>query len=134
MMSIELKRKSRMDTEKLDLSGNFSYQTTETLFEIFKTSPKGLTEVIAEERLRLYGLNEFAKTKKKTIFRKILEALLEPMALILIIAALLSYFIIQDPIQAIAIVAVVGINTIISLYQEGKAEKAAEELKKILSL
>lgn len=122
-----------MDTEKLDLSGNFSYQTTETLFEIFKTSPKGLTEVIAEERLRLYGLNEFAKTKKKTIFRKILEALLEPMALILIIAALLSYFIIQDPIQAIAIVAVVGINTIISLYQEGKAEKAAEELKKILS-
>ena len=67
MMSIELKRKSRMDTEKLDLSGNFSYQTTETLFEIFKTSPKGLTEVIAEERLRLYGLNEFAKTKKKTI-------------------------------------------------------------------
>jgi Ca2+-transporting ATPase len=122
-----------MDAEKLDLSGNFSYQTTEMLFDIFHTTPKGLSENVAEERLRLYGLNEFAKTKKKTIFRKILEALFEPMALILIIAALLSFFIIHDPVQAVAIVAVVGINTIISLYQEGKAEKAAEELKKILS-
>ena len=55
------------------------------------------------------------------------------MALILIIASLLSFFIIQDPLEAIAIVGVVIINTVISLIQEGKAEKAAEELKKILS-
>lgn len=119
--------------EKLDLSGNFSSQSSESLFTLFQSAPRGLSEKVIQDRLRLYGFNEFAKAKKKTIVRKIIEALIEPMALILIIAALLSYFIIEDAIEAVAIVAVVLINTIISLIQEGKAEKAAEELKKILS-
>jgi len=122
-----------MEPGKIDLSGNFSFQTSEELFSIFQSSVHGLSEHIAEDRLRIYGPNEFAKVKKKTIFRKILEALIEPMALILIIAALFSFFIIQDPLEAIAIVAVVIINTIISLIPERTAEKAAEELKKILS-
>ena len=122
-----------MEPEKIDLSGNFSFQTKEDLFTVFQTSPQGLPETVAKERLHIYGTNEFAKIKKKTIYRKIIEALIEPMALILIIAALLSFFIINDALEAFAIVAVVLINTIIGLIQEGKAEKAAEELKKILS-
>jgi Ca2+-transporting ATPase len=122
-----------MESQRIDLSGNFSFQSKEDLFTVFQTSPQGLPEAVAEERLRIYGTNEFAKVKRKTIFRKIIEALIEPMALILIIAALLSFFIIGDALEAIAIVAVVLINTVIGLVQEGKAEKAAEELKKILS-
>lgn len=122
-----------MDIEKLDLSGIFSFQTKEELFTSFQTSLQGLSQTTAEERLHVYGTNEFAKEKKKTLLRKIIEALIEPMALILIIAALLSFFIINDALEAFAIVAVVIINTIIGLIQEGKAEKAAEELKKILS-
>ena len=122
-----------MDSKRIDLSGNFSSQTKEELFNLFQTSPQGLSRTITEERLRLYGTNEFAKEKKKTLVRKIFEALIEPMALILIIAAFLSFFIINDALEAVAIVAVVIINTIIGLIQEGKAEKAAEELKKILS-
>jgi P-type Ca2+ transporter type 2C len=122
-----------MESEKIDLSGNFSSQTIEELFVRFQTSLQGLSDVKAEERKRVYGLNEFAKEKKKSLFRKIVEALIEPMALILIIASLLSFFIIKDFLEALAIVGVVVINTAISLIQEGKAEKAAEELKKILS-
>jgi Ca2+-transporting ATPase len=122
-----------MESQRIDLSGNFSFQSKEDLFTVFQTSPQGLSEAVAEERLRIYGTNEFAKVKRKMIFRKIIEALIEPMALILIIAALLSFFIIGDALEAIAIVAVVLINTVIGLIQEGKAEKAAEELKKILS-
>jgi Ca2+-transporting ATPase len=120
-------------SEKLDLSGNFSSQTLDELFVTFQTSFQGLVETDADERIHIYGPNEFAKEKKKNILRKIVEALIEPMALILIIASLLSFFIIHDLLEALAIVGVVVINTIISLIQEGKAEKAAEELKKILS-
>ena len=122
-----------MNTQKIELSGNFSSQTKEDLFTLFQTSSQGLSETMVEERLKIYGTNEFAQAKKKTIVRKIIEALIEPMALILIIAALLSFFIINDALEAMAIVAVVLINTIIGLFQEGKAEKAAEELKKILT-
>ena len=105
----------------------------EELFTHFSSSHLGLSDEQAEEHLRLYGFNEFAREKKKTLLKKLLEVLIEPMTLILIAASLLSYFIINDLIEALAILAVVIINTIISLVQEGKAEKAAEELKKILS-
>jgi P-type Ca2+ transporter type 2C len=124
---------TQVTSTKLDLSGKFSSQSIDDLFKTFQTSLQGLSETTVEERLQTYGTNEFAKEKKKGILRKIVEALIEPMALILIIASLLSFFIIHDLIEALAIVGVVLINTIISLIQEGKAEKAAEELKKILS-
>lgn len=133
MISGEQPKEDAMEPKKIDISGNFSFQTIDELLTTFQTSPHGLSETQAEERLRIYGTNEFTKKKKKTILRKIIEALIEPMALILIIASMLSFFIIKDPLEALAIVGVVIINTIISLIQEGKAEKAAEELKKILS-
>ena len=124
----------KTDSEKLvSLQENFYSFTVEDLLKKFNSSINGLIDKQAEEKLKIYGLNEIAKEKKKSILRKIVEALIEPMALILIIASLLSFFIINDILEAIAIVGVVIINTIISLVQEGKAEKAAEELKKILS-
>ena len=122
------------DSEKpITLQEDFYSLTIEDLLKKFDSSIDGLKDKDAEERLKIYGLNEIAKEKKKSIFRKIIQALLEPMALILIVASLLSFFIINDFLEAVAILGVVIINTIISLVQEGKAEKAAEELKKILS-
>jgi Ca2+-transporting ATPase len=100
---------------------------------MFHSSSKGLSIEQAEEQKQVYGPNEFAQEKKETLVKKIGKALIEPMTLILILASLLSFFIIHDLLEALAILGVVIINTVISLYQEGKAEKAAEELKKILS-
>jgi len=114
-------------------STDFYNFSTEELFKKFDTSINGLSDKKAEELLNIYGLNEIAKEKKKSILRKLAEALVEPMSLILIIASFLSYFILNDLLEAVAILGVVVINTIISLIQEGKAEKAADELKKILS-
>jgi len=112
---------------------DFYSLTVENSLKKFKSSPSGLTDEQVEESLKTYGLNEIAEEKKKTLIRKIGEALIEPMTLILIIASLLSLFIIKDLLEAIAIVGVVIVNTVISLIQEGKAEKATDELKKILS-
>ncbi len=108
-------------------------KTTDNLLKTLQTTTNGLTPTQAEALLRTYGPNELAKKKRKSLIVKIFEAMSEAMMVILIIAALLSFFIIQDLLEALAILGVVVINTVISLYQEGKAEKAAEELQKILS-
>jgi Ca2+-transporting ATPase len=122
-----------MPQENIDQLGNFYSQSHDELFSFFHSSLKGLSVAQAEERRQVYGTNEFAPEKKETFLKKIVKALIEPMTLILILASLLSFFIIKDLLEALAILGVVIINTVISLYQEGKAEKAAEELKKILS-
>jgi Ca2+-transporting ATPase len=121
-----------MESRRANIS-KVSSQSIEELFKLFNTSDLGLTSGDADERRKSFGWNEFAKEHKKSIVRKIMEALMEPMMVILIIASLLSYFIINEAHQAFAIVGVVIINTILSLIQEGKAEKAADELKKMLS-
>jgi len=115
------------------LQEDFYSLSVENSLNKFNSSPSGLTNNQVEESLKTHGLNEISEEKKKTLIRKIGEALIEPMTLILIIAALLSLFIIKDLLEAIAIVGVVIVNTVISLIQEGKAEKATDELKKILS-
>jgi len=124
-----------MISQKIDQSTDFYSYSKEEIFKKFDTAINGLSDKKAEELLTVYGPNEIAKEKKKSILRKIAEALIEPMALILIIAAVFSFIIHygKEQFESFAILGVVIINTIISLIQEGKAEKAAEELKKILS-
>ena len=125
----------KMNSEKVKSSEDFYALSVEESLKKFNTSSDGLSDEKAEELLTVYGPNEIAKEKKKSILKKIAEALIEPMALILIVAAIFSFAIHygEEQFESIVILGVVIINTIISLIQEGKAEKSAEELKKILS-
>lgn len=92
----------------------------------------GLNNAEAEDRVKSFGYNEITEKKRETLFQKIVISLLEPMVLILFAASIFSFFI-KDVIEGFAILGVVLVNTIIGLIQDGKAERAVEELKKILS-
>ena len=96
------------------------------------SSFEGLNSKQEEQLRKTYGLNEIPEKKKKTLIVKIIESLIEPMPLILIIAAIISAFV-SDLLDSIVIMGVVIINTIISIYQDYKAEKEVEALKKMLS-
>jgi len=99
---------------------------------LLKTSFHGLSEDQAEDLLKTYGPNEIERIPKKSLLSKIIDSLLEPMVIILFVAAAFS-LVIGNRIEAVAILGVVFINTAISLIQDGKAERAVEELKKMLS-
>ena len=118
-------------SNNLDLQGFYSSKT-EDILHGFESSFSGLSSEKVAKSLEQYGPNEIVVEKKISLIRKIMQIALEPMTIILIAASIFS-FIIDDIIEAFAILGVVSINTIISLIQEGKAERAADELKKMLS-
>lgn len=92
----------------------------------------GLTSQEAESRIEKYGENKLSQSKKKPFYKKLLEQLLDPMVLILIVAAILSS-IAGDLIETIIIIAIVILNATMSLIQEGKAEDSVAALQKMSS-
>lgn len=117
----------------------------------FNTDPeKGLTSEEAKERLEKYGLNKLQEGKKTPFIIKLLKQFLEPMVIVLLIAATISFviFIVKgitnvnqgiafggnentEYIDAVVILAIVIINALIGAIQEQKAEQSLEALKKL---
>jgi Mg2+-importing ATPase len=93
-----------------------------------KTSQSGLSSEEVQNRLATYGPNEFAKKQKRTGLVEILYHLRNPLVLILLIAGLVSGFV-GDPRDAVIIFSIVLLSIILDVYQESKAQNAAEALK-----
>lgn len=91
---------------------------------------RGLSTHEAEERLKQYGRNELRKEKKITLPQMLLEQFQDPMVIILIIGAVVSFFL-KEVIDASIILVVIIMNAMIGVAQEFKAEKAIEALEKL---
>ena len=98
--------------------------------QLLNTTPNGLDEVTASNRLCELGKNQIEDTKKKSIFQMILCQLSDFMILILIAAAIISGLI-GDVTDTIIILAIIVINAAVGFIQEYRAEKAMEALKKM---
>jgi len=82
--------------------------------------------------LEKYGPNKIESSNKKSLSKKILEQILDPMVILLVVASIISMFT-GDKIEAIIIIAIVVINAIMSIYQEGQAEDSVAALQKMSS-
>lgn len=110
------------------------YQNTpEALETELKTNAKsGISAEEATSRLAKYGENKLEEAKKKSLGRKLLDQIKDPMVIILIIASILSA-ITGEAVEAIIIIAIVILNGALSIYQEGKAEDSVAALQKMSS-
>lgn len=95
----------------------------------------GLSENDAKARLEKYGKNKLAEGKKKSLAKRLLEQIADPMIIILIVAAAVSGITAayegESFADVIIILAVVVINAVLGVFQESKAEKAIEALQEI---
>jgi len=91
---------------------------------------EGLKDSTIKDRNEKYGKNEFTHKEEGSIFKDIKNALLEPMMIILLVAALVSG-IIGEYYDSIGIVCAVAIGITIGIITEGKSKKAAEALAKM---
>ncbi len=107
----------------------------EQVLKELDASDDGLRQAEAERRLEQDGKNRLAAAKGKSLFRRFLEQLADPMILILLAAAAVSGVLAavenDSFADVIIILAVVVTNAILGVYQESKAEKAIEALQEM---
>lgn len=106
------------------------------IYQLLKTDPdRGIKDSQVIEIQKEKGFNKFDEEKKETVIQKIFHHLMDLTSLILLAAAAISLFLAISEghgfAEPIVILAIVIIDTILSIYQEMGAEKALEALKKM---
>ena len=101
------------------------------LLKEFETSMSGLDEKEVKRRITKYGLNELPKEEHHGVMEIFFNSLKDPIIYVLIVAAILS-FVVNEPVDAIAIVFIILIDAVVSTFQEFRAEKNSEALKNLI--
>lgn len=96
-----------------------------------KTSERGLKGGEVAERLKEYGPNEVDAKEKLRSLKLLASQFRSPFIIVLILASLIAYFL-GDRMDALVIIAIVLLNSLLGFFQEYRAEQAAEKLKKYL--
>lgn len=107
--------------------------TLDVVFGNLASSPEGLTGREATRRLTIDGPNELTRRGGRQWPRELLAQFTQPLALLLIVAAILAA-VSGSPALAAAIVAVIILNAVFSFFQELHAEHAVEALAAYLPM
>lgn len=120
---------------------SYYLKSKEEVLKEVESSPEGLTTQQANERVEKYGKNKLEEPPKKTFIQKFFSSLVDPMIIMLLVAATISTFttiyqnVVNNANESYAdlfiILFVVVVNTILSVIQEDKAEEAIGALKEM---
>jgi Ca2+-transporting ATPase len=106
-------------------------QPVEEVLQRLKTRQEaGLTTAEAQQRLQEQGYNELREKPPTPLWRRVVDQLKEFVVLLLIGASVIS-FVLGETIDAVAIIAIVILNTLIGVIQEARAEASLTALKKL---
>jgi len=111
----------------------YSIGIEETIRLTESNSVKGLSDNEVKERLQIFGKNLLPEKKKQNKIIKFLKHFNDILIYILFVAAIVTFFV-KGYLDAIIILIVAIVNASIGFFQENKAEKALENIKKMLSL
>ena len=92
---------------------------------------RGLASGAVSERLQRYGPNELPEPPRPSRLARLARQLAEPMALLLVAAALVAGVALGEVVDAVAILAIVVINALIALLEEGRAAAALDSLRRL---
>lgn len=110
------------------------HETKDNVLQSLDTDIKqGLSSKEVEKRLHSFGKNELEVHQKESLLKKVMGQLKDPMIIVLLIAAVLSYVSsgFEDWIDSVIILLIVVVNAVISITQENNASKSLEALQKM---
>ncbi|MBI4398614.1 MAG: HAD-IC family P-type ATPase [Candidatus Omnitrophica bacterium] len=97
------------------------------------SSGQGLSPDEVKYRRSVYGSNTLPQKKSKSLFRIFLDQFKSPLIYLLFIAAAIAFFL-GKVTDGWVIIAVLFANAAIGAFQEGRAEKSMEALRKLSEL
>lgn len=113
------------------------YNSVEDVEKIYKTNAKkGLTDKESRNRILKNGQNKLKEKKRKSFVFLFFEQFNDFLIIILITAACISFFtgILSgdgDILESMIILAIVVFNALLGMFQQAKAEKSLEALRKM---
>lgn len=93
----------------------------------------GLSHNVAKERLIKFGTNTLPQVKRRSIQSIFFHQFLSPLIYLLLIAAGIAFFL-GESRDAIVILVVVFLNSVVGAIQEGRAEQSLESLRRLSKL
>ncbi len=118
---------------------NFSKMDLSDVYREFETSEMGLYTSEVEERLEEYGKNIIITKKKKNMFLRLLESIINPFNVILMLIGLVTLItdvVIAEKADWLTVIIIYGlvlISSLISFIQNERSNNAAEALSKMVT-
>lgn len=108
-------------------------KTSDVTLATLESRLEGLSEVEVKQRLNIYGANKLPEPTQKSLLLRFLSHFHNILIYVLFAAAGITALL-GHAVDTFVIIAVIIINAIIGFYQEGKAEKAMEAIRHMLTL
>ena len=108
----------------------YSLSPEKALEEIKSSGENGLSTADAASRLATYGPNQLAEKRPPTFLEMLLDQFNDFLVIMLIVAAVVSG-VLGEYVEAGAIMAIVILNAVLGVVQEGRAAQALAALKKL---
>lgn len=123
--------RQNMATKTQTETAEWYIQTPEQVSESLAVDPViGLDDKTVTDRIARFGLNQLTEKSAKSIWMMLYEQIIEPLVIILLIAAGISALLGKQA-EFIAIMAIVILNAVLGIIQERRAEEAIAALKKM---
>ena len=123
-----------MSNPTYDIDQAWHAETADAATEHLKSRPdEGLSTAEARKRLEAFGPNKLPEPESRHPLMRFLAQFHNILIYLLLVAAVVAGFL-GEFVEAAVILAVVIINVLISFIQEGRAEKALEGIRNMLSL
>jgi len=108
----------------------YKINSDEVLQQLNTNADRGLISTEVAHRLKQYGCNELTEQPGESLWHILWKQLTATMAMVLIVAALISIAL-RDYTNAVAIITIVAFNAILGIRQEYQAGRAIAALKKM---
>lgn len=111
----------------------WQFSPEEMLTKLGVDQNEGLNDVEAKERIKIFGGNVLTVRKSSSSIKLLLTQFNSPLIYLLLFAALLS-LVLYESTDALIIIGIILISTVLSFFQEKGAVKAMEKLLKIVQI